>query len=302
MEDLKLEIDAIIDNIEKKQNEIKNKKSEIKKLKKQLSIKKKTFKKIKLKVKDKLKSNSKEKYKGSLCSIKGNEYEKNVHDVCSQIKFEDSEVPFCTCDILGRSTSKNDLVCNFIENNDIGIEIKKKKTPDWMQMSITYNNNKWKSKGRSKIPKKSVKIFEKIIKNKNIFDNKIPPFVKKKITHVEWIKIKKLNDDFKDCYYDCDSNTISRLYKAKGCSYLQISEKGLYHTGNDICNFGVPYFECDQHIRVRTKIHSRENAKGYMSASITIAAKPKKINDLKTSPYSLDNLNKLPQKLIKIKH
>ena len=169
-----------------------------------------------------------------------------------------------------------------------------------MQLSIIYKGNKWVSKGRNKIPNESVKIFENIIQDKNIFNNKIPPFVTQPIKHKDWIEIKKSSNDFKDCYYICPSDTISKLYRAKGCYYLQISEKGLYHTGEDICNFGVPYFTCRQHLRVRTKIHSRSNSKGYMSASITVAAKPIKIKELKNSQYTLDNINKIPKELIKI--
>ena len=37
---------------------------------------------------------------------------------------------------------------------------------------------------------------------------------------------------------------------------------------------------------------------GYCSLSATIACKPKKINDLKDSPYSLDDKDKLPPNLV----
>jgi hypothetical protein len=45
-----------------------------------------------------------------------------------------------------------------------------------------------------------------------------------------------------------------KLYGEKDCSYIQISEKGLYHLGNDVCDFKVPEFICEQRLRVRTKI------------------------------------------------
>lgn len=82
---------------------------------------------------------------------------------------------------------------------------------------------------------------------------------------------------------------IMKLYREKCCSYIQISEKGLYHLGNDICDFKVPPFLCEQQLRIRTKIHERKNKKGFCKLSVTIACKPKNINSLENSSYSLDN-------------
>lgn len=255
------------------------------------------------------------KPKGSLCSKKGKEYENKVYNVCSKIKFKNSNVPFCTNDNLAGSSANIDIVCNFdnfdnLDNLDnkketiseIGIEIKKCNAPDWTQLSITFKDEMWRSKGRNKIPNKSREIIEEIINDKKIFNNKIPPFVNNKIKHSEWLEIKKKNEDFKDCYFECDEDTIARLYKAKKCYYIQVSDKGLYHTGEDICNFGVPYFKCKQRLRVRTKIHKKANKQGYMNASVTAAIQPVKVKrkfvNLEKSNYSLDDFAKIPTNLI----
>lgn len=123
--------------------------------------------------------------------------------------------------------------------------------------------------------------------------------MEKSITHEKWIKIKKNTDEWNDKYIDIPSNIISKLYQAKGCSYIQISDGyGLYHLGNDICNFNVSLFDIEQQIRARTKIHSKKNKKGFCSLSVTIACQPKNIKELKKSKYSLDDKNKLPNTLI----
>jgi hypothetical protein len=44
---------------------------------------------------------------------------------------------------LGGSKSCNDIECNMHSKNDIGIEVKKAKTPDWMQCSLKLNKTKW---------------------------------------------------------------------------------------------------------------------------------------------------------------
>jgi hypothetical protein len=95
-------------------------------------------------------------------------------------------------------------------------------------------------------------------------------------------------------YIDIPNDTISKLYKAKGCHYIQISDYGLYHLGEDICDFGVPEFIVDQQIRIRIKVHSRKNTKGFCHLSVTAACQPKQIKQLTRSKYSLDHVNTLP--------
>lgn len=166
-----------------------------------------------------------------------------------------------------------------------------------MQCSINYDKElcNWFGSKKNKIPNKSKKIFEELINGKILFNGKIPPFVNTNITHNDWINIKKESVDFNDMYMDCPHDTIKRLYREKGCYYIQISEKGLYHLGEDICGFNVPEFICPQHIRLRTKIHTRKNNKGFCNLSITISCKPVNIKEIIESPYSID---KLPEKLV----
>ena len=81
-------------------------------------------------------------------------------------------------------------------------------------------------------------------------------------------------------YIDCPDDTIKQLYSKKGCAYIQISDKGLYSLGNDICEFNVPEFICEQQLRIRTKIHTRKNNKGFCKLSVNIACLPKNIKNL----------------------
>lgn len=94
-----------------------------------------------------------------------------------------------------------------------------------MQCSLKYDKilKCWHGGEKNKIPNNSKKIFEHIISNIDLFNNKIPPFMEKKITYNEWIEIKKKTTDFNDYYIDCPDNTIKLLYSEKGCKYIQIS-------------------------------------------------------------------------------
>jgi hypothetical protein len=106
-------------------------------------------------------------------------------------------------------------------------------------------------------------------------------------------KNKKETTDFNDIYIDCPNDTIKNLYNSKDCIYIQISNKGLYHLGNDVCHFNVPEFICEQQLRIRTKIHTRKNKDGYCKLSVIIACQPKNIKILENSKYSLDDYSKL---------
>ena len=102
---------------------------------------------------------------------------------------------------IGGCSYKNDIEC-IMNSIKIPIEIKKNKTPDWMQLSLKYDNlnNKWIGSNNNKIPNNSKKIFEDIIQDTVLFNGKIPPFINNKITHEEWIKIKKETTDYNDIY------------------------------------------------------------------------------------------------------
>ena len=222
------------------------------------------------------------------CSIEGNKYENIVCNVVKQCITPENTI-LLHSEVLGGSSSRYDIICKWNEEI-IPMEIKKKNAPDWTQCSLKYIDGLWKSSPKSKIPKNAREIFDALIPQ-DLYGNVLPPFVERKITHEEWLLIKT---PFKDVYVDVPSDTIRNLYKSKGCYYIQISEYGLYHLGEDICDFGVPIFDCEQRIRIRTKIHRKKNKQGYCDLSIMAACQPKKINDIEISNYSLDDIERIP--------
>jgi hypothetical protein len=220
-------------------------------------------------------------------SINGKKYELDIYNIVKNCLINDKYFNTQDKKDLGGCNNKND---------------KKSNSPDWMQCSLKYDNinNKWIGSLNNKIPENAKNIFQNLISSIILFNGKIPPFINNNITHNEWIKIKKETTDFNDIYIDCPNDTIKNLYNSKGCIYIQISNKGLYHLGNDVCNFNVPEFICEQQLRIRTKIHTRKNKDGYCKLSVIIACQPKNIKILENSKYSLDNYSKLPINLIRI--
>ena len=242
------------------------------------------------------------KEKGSRCSISGKKYELAVYNIVKKTRLNGIEFNTQIESELGGCSSKNDIECNMKKAmaRDISVEIKKLKTPDWMQCCLKYDDTdkKWIGSKKNKIPEASKKVFEELITTVTLFNGKIPPFMLKDITHEEWVKVKSETTDFNDVYIECPSDTIMKLYSEKGCSYIQISDKGVYQLGNDVCDFKVHAFICDQQLRVRTKIHKKKNKKGFCKLSVTVACQPKNINNLVSSEFSLDNRMKLPSNLV----
>ena len=238
--------------------------------------------------------------KGAECSKSGKEYEVKIARICKKVHSPHLDTPLNTQEegTLGGCGAEIDIKLNWKKDADIGVEAKRP-TPDWMQLKLRKEGGSWVGVKDPKIPVESKRIFEKIIGEENLFGGKTPTFLERSVTYNEWTAIKKETPEFKDTYIECDNSTIADLYKAKDCQYIQVDGKGLYHTGEDVCEFGVPLFECKQRIRIRLKVHATKTKKGNASLSVTAAAQPVDLKKLERSPFSLDSLDKLPTNLLK---
>lgn len=85
-------------------------------------------------------------------------------------------------------------------------------------------------------------------------------------------------------------------YRHKGCAYVQISGWGVYHTGEDVCGFGVPLLAFPTKLRFRIKSHGRNNRKTHYGLSTMVAARATR-KPLTRSPYSLDDAARFPSQL-----
>ena len=98
------------------------------------------------------------------------------------------------------------------------------------------------------------------------FEGCVPSFLKGDSTLDTW-KVEK--DLFKDEYINAPSYAIAEYYRLKGSQYIQIEGKGFYHTGIDVLNLGLPLFETQTRLRIRTSKHI--NRKTGVPRDVTIA-------------------------------
>jgi hypothetical protein len=113
-----------------------------------------------------------------------------------------------------------------------------------------------------------------------LWEGRVPSFVKGDRTQETW---NKEAASFRDVYVNADNTAVAKFYKEKGTHYIQIEGKGLYHTGEDPCNFGVPLFSCSTRLRIRCKRH-----KGSIPGTVMAALNYNK-NTLPKTPFCLIN-------------
>ena len=77
-------------------------------------------------------------------------------------------------------------------------------------------------------------------------------------------------------------------------AYIQIENKGLYHTGEDPLNLGVPYFSCEE---TNLRIRSTKHKKNGICTDVTAALQYNKRRLVK-SLFSLDGI--LPPSMKKV--
>lgn len=124
-------------------------------------------------------------------------------------------------------------------------------------------------------------LLKTLVGNYIPYEGKIPSFMKGDKTSETW-KIEK--GLFHDLYVDVPSYSISDYYRLKGSSYIQVEGKGLYHTGIDILELGVPLFDVKTKLRVRTSKHI--NRKTGVPTDVTVALQYNR-KLLKQSPICL---------------
>ena len=241
---------------------------------------------------------------GKKPSENGKKYEIDIVNIIKYTYINNEKFNSQKEDDLGGSSSKVDIICNFNgKMNNIGIEAKNSINAEYIQLDVHKEDDKWVG---PKITRKSHpesvinRYLQELNSQENLYFGKMPPLNKTKKEFEEWetwlLSKKKDIGEKENIDYSWkskDNNFIRKNYKDKGCSYIQIKDFGLYHLGNDICNFNVPEFKPDSiRLRIRCK---RRGSKGCVPSSITISAY---VCGLKKSNFSLDDKTKLPKNII----
>ena len=124
--------------------------------------------------------------------------------------------------------------------------------------------------------------------NEIIWEGKVPAFLKGDKTKETWLAEKLI---FGTKYIPIeDLSIVSKYYKEKGTSYIQVQHKGLYHTGEDVLDLDVPLFEADTKWRVRCKQHTGSSVPGSVMASLVFDRDTLKKSNKNLEWWQDDNL------------
>ena len=248
---------------------------------------------------------------GKLASTAGQNYEEEIHALLKNTLYlkSDTEKFHFNSQKVGElgchnAATLHDITCNSSAANskDVGIEVKKANARDWVHCHLKYDTATKKIVCPNDTPVRMIfcELFEQLQKKFVLFGGKVPTFLVtgSKPTRVEWEAEKK---HFRPVTIDIPDDIIARVYACKGCSYIQVSGTGLFHTGFEKCDFGagVPFFKCKQSMTIYIKDHGSGHDKTKMNLSVSAAIHPTTLPDLLSvkSMFSLDKPSKFPNKL-----
>lgn len=207
------------------------------------------------------------------CFYSGISYENKVLSTLCGLSYDGS--PIHKTDKTGGATSNPDIQL-IIGNVKVNIEVKNKGAFEGGGKTMKIVN------GRLSCPNGTIHCD--ILANRVPWSGRIPSFMKGDKSLHTWNREKAL---FRDEYYRISSDMISAYYKTKHVNYIQVEDKGLYHTGHDILGLDVPLFECRARLRIRCKQHGSTSMPSSVQTVFTYDRR-----SLETSKYDIDN--KLP--------
>jgi hypothetical protein len=133
-----------------------------------------------------------------------------------------------------------------------------------------------------------------IMGDKTPYNGYILPWTQGLRTFEDWQKVKHIFE--KDVYMEAAEDAVAVYYAKKGTHYIQIEGKGLYHTGADPLDLGVPMFKSKVVLRIRCTKHPRKIGGQRVPTDITAALQFNR-HTLVASPYTLDEGGLLPPHL-----
>lgn len=205
------------------------------------------------------------------CLNAGRQYELKVVDILSKLKYNNQRL---NVQALTAAASHDNDVVFAVREKYYGIECKNKGAFEGGGRVLKVINGN--------LCVEDIGLIKTLYGEHVAFNGMIPSFLKGDRSKDTWLSEKDL---FHDEYIHVEPTAISEYYKTKGSSYIQVEGKGLYHTGNDVLEFGVPLFQGDTRLRIRTTKHI--DRKTGVPRDVTVALVFKRAS-LAKSPYCLE--------------
>jgi hypothetical protein len=222
--------------------------------------------------------------RGKIAFMKGGKFENDLGKILVRLVDCQTNQPLLKDYVISDAPAENEDFLIQWRGKTIGLEAKNLGTSEGGQRAFALQDDKLviPESGRNRIHRTCLPA------DFVPFGGRIPSFKKGDLTRETWDKEREL---FRDEHIRCSSTAIAEYYRMKGSSYIQIQGMGLYHTGTDVCGWGVPLFKCPTRMRIRCKTH-----KGNVPTTVQAALNYNK-DRLEKSPYCLFD-GRLPSSLI----
>lgn len=208
----------------------------------------------------------------------GNEYERKIHSILSRVTYNGESF---IINANAGAKAGSDIVIKTAGVGEgmkqVGFEVKDAGAFEGGAKKLTYCNVK------KTLCVQENSIHKDIIGDRILYGGANFPWYCDKKGVEDW---KAVEDVFKpEIYIDAPSDAVANYYKRVGTHYIQIEKYGLFHTGLDILDLGVPFFTTNIRLRIRSSKHIKNGIPTDITAALQYDKKA-----LPKSPYSLDGL------------
>ncbi len=184
------------------------------------------------------------KSRGKNCFKSGIQYQHSIYEKLKHITLNNEP---CLVEEVKGAKDGPDIVL-YHKDLKIGFEIKRKTAFEGGSKKMSYNGKRLIFQDGS--------LHDYLLSDRSIYNGLNLPYYESKKTLADYLPVKDIFDE--DIYIDITNDTMATYYKRTGVYYIQIEGRGLYHTGDDILKLGVPLFQCNQRLRIRTSKHKKK--------------------------------------------
>ena len=219
------------------------------------------------------------KSRGKNCFSSGKSYQHHIYEMLSRVTMGH---PYKVIEVDG-AKSGPDIVMN-VNDQCIGWEVKNKGGFEGGSAKMTYNGDRLRFAEDT--------IHHQLLGDQLVYDGKNLPYYEGKTDATDYEAVKHIFH--KELSKDVPCDTMAMYYKQTGVHYIQIEGYGLYHTGHDILQLQVPFFACEQRLRIRTSKHKKNGIPTDVVGDInynkkTLSKSPFDID--RTLPYAMNGMN-----------
>jgi hypothetical protein len=209
------------------------------------------------------------KSRGKNCFSSGKAYQHHIYETLSRATMEH---PHKVIEVDGAKSGPDILL--HVKDLCVGWEVKNKGGFEGGSAKMTYRGDRLLFAEDT--------IHHQLLGDQLVYEGKNLPYYEGKTDATDYEAVKHIFH--KELSKDVPCDTMATYYRNTGVHYIQIEGYGLYHTGHDVLHLEVPFFACEQRLRIRTSKHKKNGVPTDVVGDINYNKKT-----LSKSPFNIDH-------------